>query len=557
MAIKLKLEFILDSILKKKEVFYLPLTTLLFALFLSINVNAQTTIQAGTKFGLESTISLFVGSEKAYFNDKVVKIDESNDDVVPFVVNGRTLLPIRFVSEKLGAKIEVDKAVTKIKVTLGNCVTIITPGSNHMEVNGEVVELDIPAINKNGRVFLPLRKFVEETLNRNVFYYKGLIIICDNEGTLNIDTDKAVISDLIELLAPELFLVKKDKRYGYIDRFGKMVIPLKYEKADYFSEGLASIKVNGKYGYIDKLGEIAIAADLYYASSFTNGYAEVIKDRNQPNIISIINKNGDAIVQAYNVNPTIKTVFSEGLCAVGFQNRKIGYINEAGETIIPPSFDEAYDFHEGYAQVCINKKYGFIDKSGQFLVEPQFDMVGDFSEGFATVCKGGKFGYVDSKGKLAIDLIYDYAFSFKEDRAMIRLDDKCGFLDRSGKIVIDAKFQSSFHFFEGLTGVQVNDKWGVIDKNGKFIISPKYEFEEYMIRFEDGIAKILTVKDGNYGCFFIDKSDNVVIPFIKGDVNDFKNGLAEVIEYDDDLREISRGYINKSGQFVWKESQID
>jgi len=43
-------------------------------------------------------------------------------------------------------------------------------------------------------------------------------------------------------------------KYGYVDKTGKEVIPLKYDYADSFREGLARAKLNGKWGYIDRWG---------------------------------------------------------------------------------------------------------------------------------------------------------------------------------------------------------------------------------------------------------------------------------------------------------------
>ena len=41
-------------------------------------------------------------------------------------------------------------------------------------------------------------------------------------------------------------------KYGYVNKIGKLAIPLKYEKVSYFSEGLAAVKLNGKWGFISR-----------------------------------------------------------------------------------------------------------------------------------------------------------------------------------------------------------------------------------------------------------------------------------------------------------------
>ncbi|MFM8430606.1 MAG: WG repeat-containing protein, partial [Holophagaceae bacterium] len=43
-------------------------------------------------------------------------------------------------------------------------------------------------------------------------------------------------------------------QWGFVDETGKEVIPLKYDKAQFFSDGLARVRLDGKWGYIDKQG---------------------------------------------------------------------------------------------------------------------------------------------------------------------------------------------------------------------------------------------------------------------------------------------------------------
>src|SRR4051812_47664639 len=44
------------------------------------------------------------------------------------------------------------------------------------------------------------------------------------------------------------------------------------------------------------------------------------------------------------------------------RNRKFGFIDHKGTTLIPDTFDKAEDFSEGLAQVEIKGKWGFINK---------------------------------------------------------------------------------------------------------------------------------------------------------------------------------------------------
>ncbi len=73
---------------------------------------------------------------------------------------------------------------------------------------------------------------------------------------------------------------------GYIDATGKLITPLKYDGASYFSEGLATVNIGGKledfgvteggkWGFIDKTGKEVITAKYEFTSLFKNGKAKV------------------------------------------------------------------------------------------------------------------------------------------------------------------------------------------------------------------------------------------------------------------------------------------
>lgn len=78
-----------------------------------------------------------------------------------------------------------------------------------------------------------------------------------------------------------------NRKYGYIDKTGKIVINPQFDYAYDFSEGMAVIRQNGKYGYIDKSGKIVIPPQFDEASNFSYGIAVVTQNGER----SIISKN--------------------------------------------------------------------------------------------------------------------------------------------------------------------------------------------------------------------------------------------------------------------------
>lgn len=76
-------------------------------------------------------------------------------DVEPFISNNRTMLPVRFVAEALGFKVEWDDPTRTVILTDKDTVVKIPVDTNQIIVNGSVFESDVKPILKNGRTMLP------------------------------------------------------------------------------------------------------------------------------------------------------------------------------------------------------------------------------------------------------------------------------------------------------------------------------------------------------------------------------------------------------------------
>lgn len=89
-------------------------------------------------------------------------------DAVPQLVNGRTMLPIRIVAEALDAEvIWSEEAPDKVVIKNGETTIELTIGAAVAFVNGEEIELDSPSFIENDRTYMPLR-FISEALGAKV-----------------------------------------------------------------------------------------------------------------------------------------------------------------------------------------------------------------------------------------------------------------------------------------------------------------------------------------------------------------------------------------------------
>ncbi|MDI9449250.1 MAG: copper amine oxidase N-terminal domain-containing protein [Pelotomaculaceae bacterium] len=90
-------------------------------------------------------------------------------DVPPIIENDRTLVPLRVIFEALGAGVEWDGATQTVRAERdGTIIKLVIGGKAY--VNDQPVELDVPAKIVNDRTLVPLR-FVSEALGCRVEWF--------------------------------------------------------------------------------------------------------------------------------------------------------------------------------------------------------------------------------------------------------------------------------------------------------------------------------------------------------------------------------------------------
>ncbi|KXG73989.1 Protease inhibitor [Fervidicola ferrireducens] len=108
-------------------------------------------------FGAQKEVRVYVNGVNVYFAD-----------VKPYINSaGRTMVPMRKVFEEMGAKVDwIDKEKAAV-YKLGGKEVKIRIGEKRALVNGKYVDIDSAAELKNARTLVPLR-FISETLGATV-----------------------------------------------------------------------------------------------------------------------------------------------------------------------------------------------------------------------------------------------------------------------------------------------------------------------------------------------------------------------------------------------------
>jgi len=116
----------------------------------------------------KNVIILQLNNPYMQVNAQTVPVD-GDRGTMPFLYNGRTMLPIRAVIENLGGTIEYNSNTGMSTIRLGDRLVQITTGSSLVYVNGQAKYLDVVPMVSNGRTMLPLR-FVIENLGGDVVW---------------------------------------------------------------------------------------------------------------------------------------------------------------------------------------------------------------------------------------------------------------------------------------------------------------------------------------------------------------------------------------------------
>ncbi len=86
---------------------------------------------------------------------------ELDFDVPPMIINGRTMVPVRKIVEAMGADVAYDEKTETVTTELNGKVVRLVINSKEIEIDGIKKELDVPAMEIDGRTLIPTRALAE------------------------------------------------------------------------------------------------------------------------------------------------------------------------------------------------------------------------------------------------------------------------------------------------------------------------------------------------------------------------------------------------------------
>jgi len=284
----------------------------------------------------------------------------------------------------------------------------------------------------------------------------GLALVHSDGRQFYLDKDGKVAFKLpdgakstLEISEGFIWFESQDKKWGFCDTHGNIILEPKYDEAKPFSDGMAAVNrgakwqfpgrlMGGEWGYVSTTGELVVPIQYQFAFDFSEGFAQVAKPSG--NLTQFIDRAGRVVLTIANASAGD---FREGLAPVHEDNSLKGkdwrtrYIDPTGETkLTVDGYGE--EFHEGLAVVTVRggeavseagTSYGYIDKEGRTVIRARFGEALPFSDGLAAVRtkkttiygKGDSWGYIDKTGEYVIEPKFNEAKSFQNGFAKVHM----------------------------------------------------------------------------------------------------------------------------------------
>src|SRR5690606_21793504 len=150
-------------------------------------------------------------------------------------------------------------------------------------------------INANGREITPLKYDYIEPISEGT----ALVAIVIPTTSANREYAIRIVDELYVphhtgvRYRPNSPVKKINRKYGFIDKNGQEIVPLKYDEAMSFSEGMAKVRVQDKWGFVDQTGREVISPKYESVGSFSDGLARIY---DYPKYI-YIDKSGREVIQ--------------------------------------------------------------------------------------------------------------------------------------------------------------------------------------------------------------------------------------------------------------------
>ncbi|GAB4134599.1 MAG: hypothetical protein Fur0041_08050 [Bacteroidia bacterium] len=324
-------------------------------------------------------------------------------------------------------------------------------------------------------------------------------------------------------------IVKKENKWGMIDKYGDELTKMEFDSIIPFSEHCCIYLIDSLFGFLEqgtgkRITEPAYDHVFYYtvelcavqkghSLGLVNNFGKIVCPPVVQDIREMIGPG--AIIVEQDTTDEVTMLLS---LIQGGGSSRLGLINRKGEIIMKPAYDEIFDdlangfyypfmrdpdvkadtLEPGSPQLMIGL-YGIADTTGKLLADVQFEEMPVYGDGLFRVMKNKKYGFADAKGKMVIPAEWDYAVAFSEGKAIVVKGNQASIINKQGKILAGNLGSGAglYRFNAGLARCRAEDgRYGFLDETGKRVIPVQFDAADDFDP-EDKVA--IVSKNDQYG----------------------------------------------------------
>ena len=122
----------------------------------------------------EAQIILKAGHPVGLSNGAKFQIDPDNQQAAPFYEGDTMMVPLRFIAERLGHEVTYNGQTNSVEIMADPAVRLVI-GEREITVNGTAQSIDQPAMEREGRTYVPLRA-VSQSLGKTVVWFSNDVV---------------------------------------------------------------------------------------------------------------------------------------------------------------------------------------------------------------------------------------------------------------------------------------------------------------------------------------------------------------------------------------------
>ncbi|MDP2865931.1 MAG: WG repeat-containing protein, partial [Elusimicrobiota bacterium] len=179
-------------------------------------------------------------------------------------------------------------------------------------------------------------------------------------------------------------------KWGYIDKKGKAVTPMKYDWLDHKRNNYSLAMLNGKCGLIDR-GGTEVVPPVYDNIEVINSDISFVMVGKKLGLISNSGKKLTEIKYdniSYPLNSLVTVV----------ENGKSSFFSQKGKEMVLGKYDEIYPLSSQFYRIKQDGKYGVIDSEGKTLAQAKYNSIKLRDDIIEATIFGSPSIYIDRRG---------------------------------------------------------------------------------------------------------------------------------------------------------------